>query len=394
MRRIPDIQKVGPFYYNFWKDAKNPRGLWRRTTMAEYRKDKPDWETVVDLDSLAKAEGENWVWHGARLRPGFKVALVSLSRGGADAAIVREFNLETKTFVKDGYTLPEAKSRIFWRDADSVFVGTDFGPGSMTDSGYPRIAKEWKRGTPLAEATVIFEGRPSDMGVGALRDLTPGFERDMIIRTPTFWTSECFLRRDGKLVKIEKPDDARFGLHREWLLLHLRSDWTVGGKTYPAGGLIAAELEAFLKGSRAFDLLFEPTERRTLSRYSPTRHHIILNELDNVRSRIEVLTHRDGHWVREPLPGLAEFGEAAAHAVDPEDSDDYFLETEGFVTPDTLSMGTIGGGPPSGSSNSPRSSTRRAWPSRSTRLSRWMARESLIFRYPERISSSTARMRQ
>ena len=183
------------------------------------------------------------------------------------------------------------------------------------------------------------------MGVGAHRDLTPGFERDIIVRTPTFWTSECFLRRDGKLVKIEKPDDARFGLHREWLLLHLRSDWTVGGKTYPAGGLIAAELEAFLKGIRAFDVLFEPTERRTLSRYSPTRHHIILNELDNVRSRIEVLTHRDGHWVREPLPGVAEFGEAAAHAVDPEDSDDYFLETADFLTPDTLSIGTIGGGP-------------------------------------------------
>ncbi len=344
--RIPDIQKVGPFYYNFWRDAKNRRGLWRRTTMAEYRKEKPDWEIVLDLDALAKSEGENWVWHGAQpLRPGYKIALVSLSRGGADAAIVREFNLETKSFVKDGYTLPEAKSRIAWRDADSVFVGTDFGPGSMTDSGYPRIAKEWKRGTPLAEATVVFEGRPADMSVGAHRDLTPGFERDIIVRTPTFWTTECFLRRDGKLVKIEKPDDARFGLHREWLLLHLRSDWTVGGKTYPAGGLIAAELEAFLKGSRAFDLLFEPTARRTLSRYSPTRHHIILNELDNVRSRIEVLTHRDGHWVREPLPGVAEFGEAAAHAVNPEDSDDYLLETADFVTPDTLSIGTIGGGP-------------------------------------------------
>ena len=116
--RIPTIQKLGRFYYNFWRDAKNRRGLWRRTTLEEYRKDKPDWEVVLDLDALAKQEGENWVWHGAQaLRPEYKVALVSLSRGGADAAIVREFNLETKSFLKDGYTLPEAKSRVAWRDA-------------------------------------------------------------------------------------------------------------------------------------------------------------------------------------------------------------------------------------------------------------------------------------
>jgi prolyl oligopeptidase len=344
--RIPTIQKVGRFYYNFWRDAKNRRGLWRRTSLADYRKDKPDWEIVLDLDALAKQEGENWVWHGAQaLRPEYKVALVSLSRGGADASIVREFNLETKSFIKDGYALPEAKSRIAWRGNDSVFVGTDFGPGSMTESGYPRIAKEWKRGTPLAEATVVFEGKATDMGVGAYRDLTPGFERDLVVRTPTFWTSECFLRRDGTLVKIEKPDDARFGLHREWLLLHLRSAWTVGGKTYAAGALIAAELESFLKGSRAFDVLFEPTERKTLSRSSPTRHHILLNELDNVRSRIEVLTHRDGRWIREPLPGLTEFGDATASAVDPEESDDYFLHSADFLTPDTLAHGTAGGGP-------------------------------------------------
>ena len=120
----------------------------------------------------------------------------------------------------------------------------------MTTSGYPRIVKEWKRGTPLAEAVVVFEGQPSDMGVAAGRDLTPGFERDFVIRTPTFWTSEYFLRRDGKLIKIEKPDDARASLHREWLLLRLRSNWTVDGKTYPAGALIATDLEAYLKGTQ------------------------------------------------------------------------------------------------------------------------------------------------
>ena len=277
--------------------------------------------------------------------PGISRALISLSRGGADAAVVREFDIEKKAFIPDGYTLPEAKSRVSWRDADSVFVGTDFGPGSLTDSGYPRIVKEWKRGTPLAEAAVVFEGRTEDMASAPTASLTPGFERDIIVRPPTFFTNETFLRRDGKLVKIDKPDDATASFHREWMLVRLRTDWTVGGKTYPAGALLAIDLEAFLKGDRTFDVLFEPTERKSLAGFSPTRHFILLNELDNVRSRIEVLSHRDGKWQREPMAGLPEFVEAGASAVDSDDSDDYFLNTTGFLTPTTLSMGTAGGAP-------------------------------------------------
>ena len=346
--RIPAIQKLGPYYYNFWRDAKNPRGLWRRTTLEEYRKAKPNWEVVLDLDVLGKEEKENWVWHGAQmLRPEFKLALISLSRGGADASVVREFDVATRSFVKDGYQLPERKSQIAWQASDRVFVGTDFGSGSLTRSGYPRIVKEWKRGTPLSEAVVVFEGQPSDMSVFAGHDFTPGFERDFIIRMPTRWTSEYFLRRDGKLIQIEKPDDAQASLHREWLLLHLRSDWPVAGKTFPAGALIATDLEAYLMGIRKFDLLFEPTERKSLKRSgpTPTRHHVLLNEMDNVRSRVTVLTHQDGQWLREPLPGVAEFGEVSASAVDPEDSDDYFLGTTDFLTPNTLAIGTVGRGP-------------------------------------------------
>ena len=339
--RIPAIQKHGPYYYNFWRDAKNPRGLWRRTTLEEYRKAKPDWEIVLDLDALGKEEKENWVWHGAQvLRPEYKLALISLSRGGADASVVREFDLTTKSFVKDGYALPEAKSRVAWRGPDSVFVGTDFGPGSLTESGYPRIVKEWRRGTPLAEAAMVFEGQPDDMGVSAHRDLTPGFERDIVVRTPTFWTSEILPppRRQARS-RSRSPTMPAPRLHREWLLLRLRTDWTVGGKTYPAGGLIATDLEAFLKGDREFDVLFEPTERKSLAGFSPTRHHILLNELDNVRSRVEVLTHRDGRWLREPLPGVPEFGEVTARAVDAEDSDDYFLNATDFLTPDHAGSG-------------------------------------------------------
>jgi prolyl oligopeptidase len=346
--RIPVVHKHGDRFYNFWRDAKNRRGVWRRTTLDEYRKPKPDWEVVLDLDELAREEQENWVWKGADvLRPGHNLALVSLSRGGADAIVTREFDLATRSFVKGekGFNLPEAKSRVNWRDADSVFVATDFGPGSMTTSGYPRVVKQWKRGTPLPEAETVHEGKPDDMVVEAFNDETPGFGRDFVVRKPTFWTEELFLRRDGKLIKVAKPDDAKVFVHREWLFIELRTKWEVGGKTYPAGALLAADFEEFLKGGRALDVLFEPSERTSLLDASPTRHFLLLNELDNVRSKIEVLSHRDGAWRREPLPGLPEFGTASADAVDDEDSDDYFLTVNDYLTPTTLALGTAGRGP-------------------------------------------------
>jgi len=151
--RLPTIEKHSAWYYNFWRDDKNKRGLWRRTTLSEYRREKPHWEIVLDLDELAKQEKENWVWHGAVfLRPKNERCLIYLSRGGADAHVAREFDVSAKEFVKDGFTLPEAKSRVSWRDRDTLYVGTDFGPETLTKSGYPRIAKEWKRGTPLSSA--------------------------------------------------------------------------------------------------------------------------------------------------------------------------------------------------------------------------------------------------
>jgi len=150
---------MGSFLYNFWRDASNERGLWRRTTVEEYAKDKPQWEILLDLDVLAKTEDENWVWHGADcLHPDYQRCLISLSRGGADADVTREFDIPSRQFVTDGFYLPESKGGAGFIDLDTVFVSTDFGEGSMTASGYPRITKLWKRGTPLSEAKVLYEG--------------------------------------------------------------------------------------------------------------------------------------------------------------------------------------------------------------------------------------------
>jgi prolyl oligopeptidase len=346
--RIPYVEKLGRWYYNFWRDAKNPRGLWRRTTLEEYRKDQPAWETVIDLDALGAAENENWVWKGADcLKPEYRRCLVNVSRGGADATVVREFDLEAKAFVKDGFALPEAKSfGTGWLDADTLYVGTDFGPGSMTTSGYPRIAKIWKRGTPLAAAETIYEAQAGDMMASAFRDHTKGFERDFVHRSITFYTDELFLRRDGKLVKIDKPDSANARVHRDLLLLRLRDDWTVGGKTYPAGALLAADFEGFLRGERSLDVLFEPTERKSLDGFSPTLNHLLVNELDNVKNRVYILTRKDGQWTREPLPGMPEIGTVDANAVDADESDDYFMTVTDFLTPTALFLGAGGKGAP------------------------------------------------
>jgi prolyl oligopeptidase len=344
--RIPGITKHGPWYYNFWRDDKNKRGLWRRTTLEEYRKEKPDWEIVLDLDALSEKEKENWVWHGADfLRPKNEHCLISLSRGGADAAVVREFDVVAKAFVKDGFTVPEAKSEISWRDIDTLYVGTDFGPGSLTKSGYPRITKEWKRGAKLADAKIVFEGQADDVSAGAHWDLTPGFEREFAMRSPSFFTNEMFVRRDGKFMKIDKPDDARAAIFREWMYVTPRTEWKVADKTYAAGSLLAINFEAFVKGNRVFDVLFKPTERKSLASYSPTRHHVIVNELDNVANRLFVLTPADGSWKRQSLPETAPFSSVGVSAVDRDESDNYFLTVSGYLNPATLYLGTIGGAP-------------------------------------------------
>jgi prolyl oligopeptidase len=344
-RRIPAVSKVGDRLYNFWRDAKHKRGLWRRTTVAEYKKANPKWETLIDLDALAAAEKENWVWGGASFvgKP-YDRCLVVLSRGGADAQVIREFDVTTKSFVKDGFNLPEAKSAVAWRDRDSVFVATDFGPGSLTTSGYPRLVKEWKRGTPLSEARLVYEGRPQDVQVLAVRSRTKGYERDFVIRAVSMYKSELYLRRDGKLIRIDAPADADAGAYRDLLYVQLRSPWNVGGKTYPTGTLLVTDFEGFLKGGRRFDVLFEPTQRKTLADVIATRNHLILNELDNVRNRLYVLTRKGGAWHREELPGVPQFGSVSVAAVNPEESDDYALMATDYLTPATFYLGTVGKG--------------------------------------------------
>jgi prolyl oligopeptidase len=346
--RIPYVRRRGEHLYNFWQDTAHPRGLWRRTTLESYRTAAPDWELLLDVDALAEEEGENWVWKGAAvLRPDHRLALVQLSRGGADATVVREFDLTSLAFVPDGFTLPEAKTDVSWIDADHIFVGTDFGPGSLTTSGYPRQAKRWARGTPLDAAELVYEGKVDDVAVAAYHDPTEGFERDFVARAPDFFTSEEFLlRSDGALARIDVPSDADVSAEREWLLVRLRTPWSIGGVEHRAGSLLAARFDDYLAGARDLTVVFEPDEHRSLSGYVWTRHHLILSTLADVKTELEVLTPvgggPGGDWERSPLPGVPELGDANVVDTDPDHTDEYFLDAQSFLEPPTLRRGVIG----------------------------------------------------
>jgi len=346
--QIPYVSRRGDLFYNFWRDAEQPRGLWRRCTLAEYRRAEPAWETVLDLDALAREEGENWVWAGATaLGPDYRKCLLALSRGGADASVVREFDLVDKAFVSGGFTLPEAKTRLDWMDADTIYVGSDFGADSLTDSGYPRVVKRWRRGTPLASAATVFEGESGDVSVSVSVDRTPGFERTVFVRATDFYNNRLWLQRGQALVEIDKPADASLVFWRERLLVSLRSDWTLGSQTWPQGSLLVADAAAYLRGERRLQALFTPTATRSLEGYTATRSSLLLNVLDNVASRLETRTPTAGGW-REgtlPAPYPGNLSVTALHddlLADDALAEAYLLNYTDFFTPDTLQFGELG----------------------------------------------------
>ncbi len=340
--RIPQVEKLGEHLYNFWQDRANPRGVWRRTTWQQFRAPVTSWEIVLDLDALAREEGENWVWKGAQcLPPAYERCLVTLSRGGGDAAVVREFDLRSREFLPEGFNLPEAKSQIEWRDLDTVYVATDFGPGSLTDSGYARIVKRWQRGTPLADAVTVFEGQRGDVSAGAWVDHDPRSFREGFVRQIAFYRSETWLVHGGSLVRLDLPEDAEPALVGRWLVVRLRSPYVTEQRPFPAGTLIAAELSGFLAGQRNFEALFVPSPRTALQGWTATRNTLVLDILDNVRSRPMRLTHGPDGWAREDivLPGL---GSATIAAVDRLQSDEVWITYQDFLTPPTLLLSAPG----------------------------------------------------
>ncbi|ORW49443.1 prolyl oligopeptidase [Mycobacterium paraense] len=338
--RIPYVVRRGEHLYNFWRDATNPRGLWRRTTLDSYRTDSPQWDVLIDVDELGRADDTNWVWAGAGvIEPERTRALIRLSRGGSDASVVREFDMATREFVADGFQLPEAKSQVAWADPDTVLVGTDFGADSLTDSGYPRVIKRWRRGTALTGAELVFEGARSDVSVSAAADRTPGFERTFLGRSLDFWNEELYELRGAELIRIDAPTDATVSIHREWILIELRTDWYTGSATYTAGSLLAADYDEFLAGTAELTVVFEPDEHTALNHYAWTKDRLLIVTLADVASRVEIVT--PGKWRREPVPGIPAATNTVVVAAD-DTGDEFFLDSSGFVTPSRLMRGASG----------------------------------------------------
>ena len=334
--RIPTPGIRGSWIYNFWQDAEHVRGVWRRTFLSEYVNESPAWEIVLDLDALAEAEGENWVWSSADcLKPDYRHCMIGLSRGGADATVEREFDAVAKEFVKDGFVLPEAKHQIDWMDRNTLWVATDFGEGSLTASGYARIVKKWRRGTPLAEAKTVFEGSVDDVYVFAYSDHTSEGRNDIVSVIPEFFRGTSYLRLGGRLVKIDIPEDAQMrGFFKDHMLVSLRTDWTIGDTTYPQDALLAIETDDFLMGKRNFDVLFKPGERVSLDQIGSTRNHLVYTTLDNVHSRLYRLVPGENGWAKEEieLPGLGTIRIGSTSDVD----DGFFFTYTDFVTPSSL----------------------------------------------------------
>jgi len=341
--KTPYVTKRGKYFYNFWQDDKNPKGLIRRTTLAEYRKKTPKWELVLDLDELAAKEKENWVFAGNTwLYPTYDRLLISLSRGGGDANVVRELDVTTKQFVDGGFALPEAKSDVAWKDRDTIYVATDFGPKTLTDSGYPRIVKEWKRGTKLSEAVTVYEAQQTDIAAGASRAWDHGKSYDFVTRTISFFSSETFLRdAAGKLTKIDIPIDAEPGVWNEQILITLRSDWAVEGKTWPRGAMLAMPLADFSAGKRAFTMLFEPAPNKSLEGVASLKSALVVNELVDIKNRLFVWKLANGKWTRKPF-GKAGVGTTSLSPLESASTtDEYWLVQTDYLTPSTLSLGAL-----------------------------------------------------
>lgn len=287
--RIPYLTRRGQYWYNFWQDANSVKGIYRRTTLASYQSGQPQWETIIDFDQLSKVENKSWVYKGMEcLAPEYTRCLLSLSDGGADAVVIREFDLLTKQFVDQGFALPEAKSAVQWLDIDHLLVGTHFNADSMTDSGYPREVKVWQRGEPLSEAEPVMSTDVSSVGLYpfAFDDFSGASTRSITLlqESLTFFTANYYLLRDSQLQQLDLPNDAELkGYYHGALFISLRSPW----QGFAPGSIVYAPLTAVLTGDAQYRALAEPSDERSVDDIQFANEFILINWQNRVKSQLE-----------------------------------------------------------------------------------------------------------
>lgn len=326
-QRLPVGSVRDGHYWNFWQDEANVRGVWRRSPLAPFSANAPAWETLLDIDALAKAEGANWVFKGADCRPGDgRRCLISLSNGGKDAVTLREFDLVTKSFVADGFVLPESKLGASWKDADTLIVATNWGEGTMTDSGYPFIVKEWKRGEPLSAAREVFRGAKSDVGAFPFdTEGEDGARMVGVVQAATFFTSVNYRLDGGAAQKITLPERATIrGIHKGLVIATLDEDWAIGGQTFAKGALVSMPLNEATNPTPAVRLLYGPGPRESIESVAITKDAVLVSGYQNVRGRILRFAFDGRAWLESqislPPNGAVDFAgssakESAAFAV-------------------------------------------------------------------------------
>ncbi|RRA48795.1 prolyl oligopeptidase family protein [Acidipila sp. EB88] len=344
-RRLPLPDLEGDAVFNNWRDATNPRGLLRKTTLADYLTAEPHWQPVLDYDALGRAEHVGWVPHAREcLYPGGGLCMVGLSAGGEDAATTREFDLRTGRFVAGGFTIPHSKQTLDWADKDTLLIASDWGAGTMTQSGYPFIIKEWKRGTPLASAQEIFRGAATDqLGASAetLHD-SQGHSLTIVRRGLTFFSRPVSVRTTRGLEALGIPAKSEVdGLLDGQLLVELNEDWAPTGATqsYPQGSLVSLELAEVVRDPAHLKptSVFTPSAHEFLETAATTKNHLILTTLEDVQGRASVYTWSNGGWTRKPLPVPANV--AVSISTTSKTDDHFFLHIDGFLTPPSIWLG-------------------------------------------------------
>jgi prolyl oligopeptidase len=320
------------YLYNFWQDETHVRGLWRRSPLSAYASGRPVWETLLDVDALARSENANWVYKGVDCLEGTTRCMVSLSDGGKDATTWREFDTATRQFVQGGFALPEAKSAITWIDAETLMVGTDWGPGTTTQSGYPFVLKRWTRGTPLASATEIMRGAPEHVGLyGAELEDTDGTRLPIAVSYVTYFESANW-RLDGATPQpINLPARATIqGLHKGQLIFTLQEAW----RGLPQGALVAYPLDDTAAEAPRAQVLFAPGPRQSIENVAFTRDAILVAATENVRGKILRLAYDGRAWIESQI-ALPPNGAVQFAGSSPTESAAFAL-FEDFLNPQTL----------------------------------------------------------
>ena len=339
---IPYVTRSGGLLYNLWKDASNPRGLLRRTTLAEFRKAAPVWETLLDVDRLAADEGQDWLLSWTKPLKGSSRAIIALSRGGSDAVTLREFDLDTKAFVADGFTLAEAKSGVEWIDADTLLLSSALGDGMATTSGYARTVRLWRRGESSERAPVLFEVPVDRMAAYCGVDDTGPTLRMWFIDRIDFFNHHLWLgTAAGPQTKLDLPTDVWVQALRDWLVIKVRTAWTTGGKTHAPDTVLGISLSAFLAGDRSFTTLFEPEPRRALQGFFWVNGKLMLSILDELRPEFQICTPSTDGWKREKLQGLPDIGVVDIWPLDrheTESNGDLLANVQDPLTPPSLML--------------------------------------------------------